>query len=72
MLLEDWEQDYWLVNDIKKGIDIVIEANELEKKIQGADLVITGEGNIDGQTRFGKTPYGVVTIAKKYNINYCL
>lgn len=53
---------------LKKGIDIVIEANELEKKIQGADLVITGEGSIDGQTRFGKTPYGVVTIAKKYNI----
>jgi len=53
---------------LKKGIDIVIEANELDKKVQGADLVITGEGSIDGQTRFGKTPYGVVTIAKKYNI----
>lgn len=54
---------------LKKGIDIVIEANELDKKVQGADLVITGEGSIDGQTRFGKTPYGVVTIAKKYNIS---
>lgn len=53
---------------LKKGIDIVIEANELDKKVQGSDLVITGEGSIDGQTRFGKTPYGVVTIAKKYNI----
>ena len=53
---------------LKKGIDIVIEANELDKKVQGADLVITGEGSIDGQTHFGKTPYGVVTIAKKYNI----
>ena len=56
----------WAV--LKKGIDIVIEANELDKKVQGADLVITGEGSIDGQTHFGKTPYGVVTIAKKYNI----
>lgn len=53
---------------LKKGIDIVIEANEIEKKVQGADLVITGEGSIDGQTRFGKTPYGVVTVAKKYNV----
>lgn len=53
---------------LKKGIEIVIEANELDKKIQGADLVITGEGSIDGQTRFGKTPYGVVSVAKKYNI----
>ncbi|EGQ79568.1 glycerate kinase [Fusobacterium simiae] len=53
---------------LKKGIEIVIEANELDKRIQGADLVITGEGSIDGQTRFGKTPYGVVSVAKKYNI----
>ena len=53
---------------LKKGIEIVIEANELDKKIQEADLVITGEGSIDGQTRFGKTPYGVVSVAKKYNI----
>ena len=53
---------------LKKGIEIVIEANELDKKVQGADLVITGEGSIDGQTRFGKTPYGVVSVAKKYNI----
>ena len=53
---------------LKKGIDIVIEANNLEEKIQDADFVITGEGSIDGQTRFGKTPYGVVSVAKKYNI----
>ena len=61
------------VNDIPGagaagGLGIVIEANELDKKVQGADLVITGEGSIDGQTRFGKTPYGVVSVAKKYNI----
>ena len=54
--------------ELKKGIDIVIEYSHLEEKIKGADLVITGEGNIDGQTRFGKTPYGVVSVAKKYGI----
>lgn len=54
--------------NLKKGIDIVIEASELEKKIVGADIVITGEGSIDGQTRFGKTPYGVVMVAKKQGI----
>lgn len=53
---------------LKKGVEIVIEYSELEKKIQGADLVITGEGSIDGQTRFGKTPYGVAKTAQKYNI----
>lgn len=53
---------------LKKGVEIVIEYSELEKKIQGADLVITGEGSIDGQTRFGKTPYGVAKTAQKYDI----
>ena len=48
----------FLSAELKKGIDIVIEYSKLEEKIQGADLVITGEGSIDSQTRFGKTPYG--------------
>lgn len=54
--------------NLKKGIDIVIEASEFEKKIAGANIVITGEGSIDGQTRFGKTPYGVAMAAKKQGI----
>lgn len=53
---------------LRKGIEMVIEYSELERKIQGADLVITGEGSIDGQTRFGKTPYGVAKTAQKYDI----
>jgi len=53
---------------LKKGIDIVIEATKLEDQIKTADLIITGEGTIDYQTKFGKTPYGVAKIAKKYNI----
>lgn len=58
----------FLSAELKKGIEIVIEYSNLEEKLQGADLVITGEGSIDGQTRFGKTPYGVAMMAKKYNI----
>ena len=54
--------------ELKKGIEIVIEYSNLDEKVKGADLVITGEGSIDGQTRFGKTPYGVVLVAKKYGI----
>ncbi len=53
---------------LKKGIDIVIETTNLEDYICNADLVITGEGNIDYQTQYGKTPYGVAKIAKKHNI----
>lgn len=54
--------------ELKRGVDIVIEATGLEEKISDADLVITGEGMIDYQTQYGKTPYGVAQIAKKHNI----
>lgn len=52
---------------LQKGIDIVINTTKLEEKIKNCDLVITGEGCIDSQTKFGKTPYGISKIAKKYN-----
>lgn len=58
----------FLAAKLEKGIDIVIKYSDLENKLKDSDLVITGEGSIDSQTRFGKTPYGVVSVAKKYNI----
>jgi glycerate 2-kinase len=54
--------------EIRKGIDLIIEFTGLEEKIKEADLVVTGEGRIDYQTQFGKTPYGVAQIAKKYDL----
>jgi glycerate kinase len=54
--------------NLKKGVDLVIETVELEKKIKDADLVITGEGMMDHQTIYGKTPFGVARTAKKYGI----
>lgn len=53
---------------LQKGIDIVIDKVKLEQHILDADLVITGEGMMDYQTRYGKTPFGVAKAAKKYNI----
>ncbi len=53
---------------LKKGIDLVIEYTGLEEIMKDADYVFTGEGSIDGQTLYGKTPYGVASIAQKYNI----
>ncbi|CCU79839.1 Glycerate kinase [Halanaerobium saccharolyticum subsp. saccharolyticum DSM 6643] len=53
---------------LKSGIEIVLEVNKVEAKIANADLVITGEGKLDGQTLQGKTPIGVAKCAKKYNI----
>ncbi|MBU0478670.1 glycerate kinase [bacterium] len=51
---------------LKSGIELVIKAGGIEKHIQDVDLVITGEGKIDGQTIFGKTPIGIAKLAKKY------
>ena len=51
---------------LKSGIEMVINASDIERCIQDVDLVITGEGRIDGQTIFGKTPIGVAKLAKKY------
>ena len=51
---------------LMKGFDMIAETTGLEEKIKLADVVITGEGKIDGQTRFGKTPFGVAQLAKKH------
>jgi glycerate kinase len=53
---------------LKKGVEIVIDTVDLEEKLKDADLVITGEGGMDKQTIYGKTPFGVAELAKKYNI----
>lgn len=53
---------------IRKGIEVVIEASRLADYIKKADLVFTGEGCVDFQTAFGKTPAGVAKIARKYGV----
>ncbi|MGV2938993.1 glycerate kinase [Mesobacillus sp. LC4] len=58
----------FLSAELKRGVDIVIEAAQLESHILDADFVITGEGKIDGQTIFGKTPIGVAKTAKRHNV----
>lgn len=51
---------------LESGIKIVLEETELEKYVKDADIVVTGEGRLDGQTVMGKVPVGVAAIAKKY------
>jgi glycerate kinase len=58
----------FLKANLQPGIDIVTKTTSLADKMEGADLVITGEGRIDFQTAFGKTPFGVAQIAKEKNI----
>lgn len=52
---------------LRSGIEIVIDAVNLDAIVKDADLVITGEGRIDSQTIHGKTPIGVARAAKKFN-----
>ena len=49
----------------RPGIEVVAG---LEAAVQGADLVITGEGRFDAQTLRGKTPFGVARIAKRHGV----
>ena len=51
---------------LEPGVQIVLEETGLRQYIQDADLVITGEGRLDGQTVMGKAPMGVAGMAKEY------
>jgi glycerate kinase len=53
---------------LKPGIEWVLEAVGLEARAVHADLVITGEGRMDGQSIYGKAPIGVASIAKKHGV----
>ena len=53
---------------IELGINVILDVTEMDRQLQDADLVITGEGRIDGQSIFGKVPVGVALRAKQYNL----
>jgi glycerate kinase len=53
---------------LKKGVDIVLDTVDFDQKLENADLVITGEGQIDFQTVFSKAPIGVAKASKAKNI----
>lgn len=52
---------------LESGIKIVLEETRLEDYVKDADIVVTGEGRLDGQTVMGKAPIGVAETAKKFN-----
>ncbi|MFA0495958.1 glycerate kinase [Vibrio sp. 10N.222.54.B11] len=54
--------------ELRPGINIVMDAVNLDEIVSDADLVITGEGRIDSQTIHGKTPIGVARTAKKHKL----
>ena len=52
---------------MQPGAEVLLERTDIEKEIAAADLVITGEGRIDGQTAMGKAPTRIAQMAKKYD-----
>ena len=58
----------FLQGELKSGVSLILEETKLSKKMQGADLVITGEGRLDKQSAMGKAPIGVAKLAKEQGI----
>lgn len=53
---------------LNSGIETILETLNIEQYLKDADLVITGEGKIDGQSIYGKVPVGVAKSAEKFNV----
>ncbi len=51
---------------LRPGFEIVAEAVDLESRVRAADLIVTGEGRLDGQTPFGKTIAGLSATARRH------
>lgn len=52
---------------LRPGIEIVMELSNFKEKVKDADIIFTGEGSTDYQTKFGKVPFGVAQVAKEYD-----
>ncbi len=52
----------------RPGIDVMLDVLGFAAALEGTDLVITGEGSLDGQTLHGKAPAGVAAAARARGI----
>lgn len=55
----------YLGGELKPGVEIILDETGIDKVLEGADFLITGEGRIDSQTAMGKAPSGAAARAKK-------
>ncbi|GAB2501997.1 glycerate kinase [Alkalibacterium psychrotolerans] len=58
----------FLNGKLENGGELLVDILELDEKVANADLVITGEGGINHQTIYGKTPVAVSRVAKKHGV----
>jgi len=54
---------------LQPGVEKILDLIDFNSKVKDVDLVITGEGSIDYQTKYGKVPVGVSKRAKEYSKN---
>ena len=54
--------------EMENGVELVMRIVRLEHRIKKADLVITGEGQLDRQTLYGKAVMGAIKMARKYGV----
>ena len=52
--------------ELRSGVETVLDLVGFDERVRDADLVITGEGNMDEQSAAGKAPVGVARRAKRY------
>jgi len=50
------------------GFQLISRITGLKTFIKNSHLVITGEGKIDNQTLYGKTPLGILKLAQEYKV----
>jgi glycerate kinase len=53
--------------NLYSGIHYMIDLLDIEEYVKSADLIIVGEGKLDEQTAYGKAPYGISKLARKYH-----
>lgn len=56
----------FFLGEMRRGIDLVLEAMDFEERLIDADLVLTGEGKTDAQTLSGKAPFGIAEVANRH------
>ncbi|CAM4423868.1 glycerate kinase [Nocardia ninae] len=54
--------------EVRSGIEVILELLDFPALLDGAELVITGEGSLDAQSLHGKAPVGVCESARKAGI----
>lgn len=55
-----------LKGELKNGFETITQLTNLEKKIESADLIISGEGKLDKQSLQGKVVSGISKLCLKY------